>query len=314
MVALNGDKSKGEITMAQYNCSACEELREDAPNLIVNGLGSTECASLKNNTGLNPSAGNDDCHDLDNLNDCLIGNMKDEIDAYDVCDWKEFMRKFIDNAWTVFKGIICAICGLWTNIANINARLKELCDLINANMSHPVMAYGTNPNISDASRIGGVIANKNGKPILTPLSRSEVSSEGAWEAQNVGFRYGQLRSTGCTSGCIRYEWIAPSVYAYRFNPEVEPAYDDMLWSIDKASVLGRMGMSQEMWNVRAENPIQWTADWTAGRAVIALRLSVENDRLVLRYRGAIGADDADLAGQTLIPPADQAERLYKFGC
>ena len=83
--------------MANYNCSACNDLREDAPNLIVNGLGETECTSLKNNTGLNPSNANDDCTDLENLNDCLVGNMEQEIDAYDVCEWKEFMKQFIPN-------------------------------------------------------------------------------------------------------------------------------------------------------------------------------------------------------------------------
>ena len=75
-----------------------------------------------------------------------------------------------------------------------------------------------------------------------------------------------------------------------------------------------MGMSQQMWDIREANPIQWTTDWAAGRAIIALRLSVENDRLCLRYRGAIGANDSALAGVTILPPADQAERLYTFNC
>ena len=112
--------------MAKPKCDACEELREKAPNLIVNGLGETECTSLKNNTGLNPSSENNDCDDLNNLNDCLIGNMEAEIDAYDVCDWKEFMRKFIENAWTVFKGIICAVCGLWAQMSSILSRLSKV--------------------------------------------------------------------------------------------------------------------------------------------------------------------------------------------
>lgn len=112
--------------MAKPNCSACDELREKAPNLIVNGLGDTECTSLANNTGLNPSSGNDDCDDLHNLNDCLIGNMEQEIDAYDVCDWKEYMRKFVENTWTVFKGIICAICGIWTRIARLDCYINFL--------------------------------------------------------------------------------------------------------------------------------------------------------------------------------------------
>lgn len=112
--------------MANYNCDACNELRNDAPNLIVNGLTNTECASLKNNTGLNPSSGNDDCTDLDNMNDCLIGNLEAEVDAYDVCNWKDFTKKHIDNEWTVLKGIICATCGLWTNIKNLWNKINEL--------------------------------------------------------------------------------------------------------------------------------------------------------------------------------------------
>lgn len=108
------------------NCAACDELRNDAPNLVVNGMTSTECTSLKNNTGLNPSSGNNDCTDLDNMNDCLIGNLYEEVDMYDVCDWKEFTKNMLDNVWTMFKAIICAICGLWIKVTNILSRLSKL--------------------------------------------------------------------------------------------------------------------------------------------------------------------------------------------
>lgn len=112
--------------MANINCSACDEIREVAPGLVVNGFDDTMCASLKNDTGLSPSSGNDDCEDLNNMNDCLVGNMETEVDAYDVCDWKTFMKAFIGNVWTVLKGIICAICGLWTNIHSILSRLSKV--------------------------------------------------------------------------------------------------------------------------------------------------------------------------------------------
>lgn len=102
--------------MIDYDCSACEQLREDAPNFVVNGLGSTEETSLKNNTGLNPSSGNDDCEDLNAMNDCLVKNMETEIDSYNVCSWKEYMKALVGNLWTVNKGIISAICGLWTKV------------------------------------------------------------------------------------------------------------------------------------------------------------------------------------------------------
>lgn len=114
--------------MADYNCSACSELREDAPNFINYGLTSTEVTSLQNNTGLNPSSGNDDCTDLNDMNDCLIGNMETEIDAYDVCDWKTFMKRFIGNVWTVIKGIICSICGLWEQTSRTDCIVDYLTE------------------------------------------------------------------------------------------------------------------------------------------------------------------------------------------
>lgn len=100
----------------ELNCSACEDLRQISPNLVINGFTDDMCTSLQNNTGLEPSSGNDDCTDLNNMNDCFIGNMEKEVDSYAVCDWKTFMKRFIPNLWTTLKGIICAICGLWENV------------------------------------------------------------------------------------------------------------------------------------------------------------------------------------------------------
>lgn len=112
--------------MAQKNCSACDELRQDAPNFTLNGLGDTEITSLKNNTGLNPSNSNDDCTDLNNMNDCLIGNMKNEVDAYDNCHWHEFAKEYINNAWQMFKAIIAAICGLWARTKTNECAIEYL--------------------------------------------------------------------------------------------------------------------------------------------------------------------------------------------
>lgn len=105
--------------MANTNCEACNELRTEVPELIVNGFDDDMCASLKNDTGLKTSSGNNDCTDFDTMNDCLIGNMETEIDDYDSCTWKDFMKKYISNDWTMFKGLICAICGIWQNIHDL---------------------------------------------------------------------------------------------------------------------------------------------------------------------------------------------------
>lgn len=99
---------------AKRNCEACSELQEKAPDFVLNGVTEAVEESIKNDTGFNPSSGNNDCTDLNNANDCLVGNMEDEVDAYDVCNWKPFMVDFIHNLWTVLKAMIAAICGLWT--------------------------------------------------------------------------------------------------------------------------------------------------------------------------------------------------------
>lgn len=112
--------------MANYNCSACSELRENAPNVIVNGITETECNYLKNNGGL--SGQSDNCTDLERLNDCLVGNMEDEVDAFEVCEWKPFMKNFIPNVWTTMKGIICAICGVWKRLEQIECTLGYMTE------------------------------------------------------------------------------------------------------------------------------------------------------------------------------------------
>lgn len=105
--------------MTNYNCESCEELREVDPNLFVNGLGDDECTSLANDTGLVSSDDHNDDTDLNLMNDCLVGNMQKEIEAESVCNWKPFVKALTGNLWTMFKGIICALKGAWTNIHNI---------------------------------------------------------------------------------------------------------------------------------------------------------------------------------------------------
>ena len=105
--------------MADMNCTACDDLRQEVPELITDGLDATMCTSLKNNTGLKTSSGNDDCTDLNNMNDCLVGNLETEVEKYELCDWKAFAKVFINNLWTVLKAMICAICGLWEHVGDM---------------------------------------------------------------------------------------------------------------------------------------------------------------------------------------------------
>ena len=95
-------------------CEACEDLKNLNPSLIANGFSNSNCTHLRNNEGLTGS--NDDCEDLNTLNDCLIGSKVDEVELKDICDWKDFMKGLIPNVWTVLKAVICSVCGLWDAI------------------------------------------------------------------------------------------------------------------------------------------------------------------------------------------------------
>lgn len=108
---------------AKKNCSACSELQESSPEFVLNGVTDNVYNALINDDGFNTASDNNDCTDLNYANDCLIGNMEDEVDAYEVCDWKEFMPDFIHNLWTVNKAMIASMCGLW-KMAN-----KHECEL-----------------------------------------------------------------------------------------------------------------------------------------------------------------------------------------
>lgn len=114
--------------MSEVSCTACQDLKSAAPEFVTNGVTDTVCNSLANNTGLDSGNGRNDATDLHLANDCLVGRMQDEIRAYDVCDWKKFMKLFIHNVYEMFKALICTIRGVWTQISNIKSRLNSIED------------------------------------------------------------------------------------------------------------------------------------------------------------------------------------------
>lgn len=113
------------------NCSACNDLRKSSPEFTQKGVTETVCTSLKNNTGFNPSNDTEDFDDLYDAVDCLVCNMDDELPAYDVCDWKEFMKKLIPNLCNTLKAIVCAIGGIWNFIKDILSKLAKLECIVN---------------------------------------------------------------------------------------------------------------------------------------------------------------------------------------
>ena len=162
--------------MADLNCTACEEIKQEVPSLVTNGLSSAMCASLQNDTGLKASSGNDDCEDLNNLNDCLVGNMETEIDRYDVCEWKPFTKKLIDNGWTTLKAMICAICGIWTNIHDLWTTIRSLCLKKSGNKIILYSNLGDHCSVTDSDTTYDLTKSGN-KIVLTGSdgSRDEVT-------------------------------------------------------------------------------------------------------------------------------------------
>lgn len=111
---------------AKRSCKACADLQEHSPEFIANGVTDDVYNSLINDTGFNPSSGHNDCTDLNDANDCLVGTMEEEVDSYSMCDWKKFMKKFIRNLWHTLKAIIAAICGLWTFVHKHECEINYL--------------------------------------------------------------------------------------------------------------------------------------------------------------------------------------------
>lgn len=136
--------------MSTINCSSCDDLRTNAPEYALNGTTETVCNSLKNDTGFNPSLSpvHNDETDMQNANDCTIGRMAQEIQAYDVCDWKEYMGKLVPNIYEHNKAQNCVDAGQWDSIHTLEEETENLCKsfdnvmgLIRGNL--PPAYYGT---------------------------------------------------------------------------------------------------------------------------------------------------------------------------
>lgn len=104
--------------MSTKNCEACADLRENAPEFVRNGVTENVAESLKDNTGFNAKLTvlHDNCQDLNNANDCLMGNLPYSLPEYDVCDWKDFMEIALNNNYELLKAIIASNCGLWEKL------------------------------------------------------------------------------------------------------------------------------------------------------------------------------------------------------
>lgn len=117
-------------------CSACDSLKATSSNFIQKGVTDTICANLKANQGFE-NKGHNNCTDMHDMNDCLLGGLLEKIDTIDVCDTKEAIKDLEKNLISIMDVMICSDCGqweeiekLWAEIAKIWAAIKALQDRI----------------------------------------------------------------------------------------------------------------------------------------------------------------------------------------
>lgn len=300
--------------MANVNCEACSEIREIDGNLLVNGWSNTECTSFKNDKGLSPSSGHNDCTDLDLMDDCLIGNLDAEIDAYEVCDWKEFMHKLIPNLWTMFKAIGCAICGLWTNIHKLITRTDDLCALIDQIASPVLLAYGSLP-LADASVVSARRCGTESQYVYRMPDDGTLNPY-TKKSQNIGIAYARQEMTGCTNGRTQVlEWIAPNHYYYKIKDTV--SYGDVIWKISKSEAQSKIGISDHLWQVFTESNWMWNeCVLFPSRQVIWIKLTVgehglTNNEMGLVFMGCTAPNDAFTEDQQINTLNNASAKLYR---
>lgn len=223
--------------MSTISCDSCSNLREHAPEFVQNGVTDDISASLKNNTGLNPASLvlHSNCDDLNDANDCLIGRMSQELEAYDVCDWKAFMGKFLPNDYEVLKGVIASMCGLWTRSERLCASVDNLLNIVTgtAIKHHPGEYFPTFLDKVTVVRNGVVEPDKT---IWHPSWRAEINSGAGCTANKKIGRY-----------ALGNYW-SKSAYPYDFAVIVnEPIDIDEPIGIIPASAMDWNDISQSDW-------------------------------------------------------------------
>lgn len=303
--------------MSQQSCSACNDLREYAPEFVINGVTDSACENLANDDGLSGADGHTDCDDLHDINDCLIGNMDDEVDSFDVCEWKDFMHQYIPNNYETLKALICSTCGQWE-------MLHDLCSLLGHIISPPVLTYGVIPKAHPERRVG-TIPSKSGTPNLIAQTNPHPSGSEQYIAfdgnQSAGIAYAKEEITNCESGqCEVFEWIYPSIYLYDISPNVE--LGDVLWYAGKEEWQSITGWTDYLWHVFDLYSYTWhevpIVSGTYSGKSAHLQITCNPGGIGDNYIGVVltGTSYPSQAPgvRSAITPPTAAERLYRHSC
>lgn len=231
--------------MSSIDCTACDNLRETSPEYVLNGTTSAICNSLKNDTGLNPNLStlHTNAEDLHDINDCTIGRMAQEIEGYDVCDWKEFMQKYVPNNYELLKAMICSEDGQWQNIHDLWDFAREVCAKADQAIFPSGIAYGAFPYATNQNRVLGTINTKNGSPLLTVLPEADITPRYK-DVAGPGIQISVQTLSRCSDGaCRKYVRVEPWFYEVVMNANAE--IGDIIWYAPIDEVVSKTGVPEE---------------------------------------------------------------------
>lgn len=278
--------------MSSIDCNACDNLRETSPEYVVNGTTDSICASLKNDTGLNPALSvlHTNEEDLHDINDCTIGRLAQELEAYGVCDWQKFMEIFIPNNYELLKAMICSMGGQWTNIHDLWEYAKDICTKVEMAMWPTAKAYGVLPYNTNVTQLVGTIPIKNGSPIMTIDPAQDIPERYRPEA-GVGIYYTKKRSVDCNNVCKVYEWVEP--WFYRAILSNDAAVGDILWYAKKSDLQSQLSITDTFWDRYSYADLGYTFDGTSSsdHSHVWVQLVIDStnmgtDYLTLVYKGS----------------------------
>ena len=110
-------------------CKTCEDLQQYSPDFVANGVTDGMCSNLESNTGL-MNNGRENCTDLHNANDCLIGGIAEKATSYNPCDPNKMIEDLAKNTMHVIDMLICSDCGQWNEIKKIWDEIQKIWDAI----------------------------------------------------------------------------------------------------------------------------------------------------------------------------------------
>lgn len=246
--------------MSQPSCDACSNLREYNAQFIMNGVTDTVAASLANDEGFNPCLDtlHTDCEDLNDANDCLLGHMDDDVDNFEVCDWKDFMHNLLPNLYEVIKAIIATICGLWVHIHKIES---DICNIVGYErgitnhtvLSHPYTDKVTMNNVWFAFSF-----------MITEELFPKTSCDSDASGSSTKYRNMALEVTADVSSAYEFKLV-----------NIEDCYDKVAY-FTKADVMAT-GITEEEWNTLKTWGIKsGTYSWRSDDKIYNLEFAMRN--------------------------------------